>query len=385
MPSEEVFPGRVLIASPPPTAIGGVANHTRLLVQNLAGMRLFDQWLPLRERSARSEVRALVHAVGIVRWVGELAFRRPDVVHLQVTSPGLPRDALYARIARLFGTPVLAHLHTSGFLDDPGTLERLRRVAARCEAVVVMSETVRRDVEKALGDSVGQVHVIANPAPPMPEPAAPGPRGNAAVSLLCVGQVSREKGQLPLARAVERLRGEGLDVALVIVGPSILSEDDTKALHACEGTSVVGPLRGPELTAAYDAAGLFVLFSRTEAEPLSLLEAMSRGLPVVATRTGSVAELVNAPRSGNVVVDVDDEESLAREVRALCADPTALRGIGAANREWVRTHRTVRAHVLAISALYRRISHRHESGEPPQVTVDGSLGTHGPHPGDHVG
>jgi glycosyltransferase involved in cell wall biosynthesis len=77
------------------------------------------------------------------------------------------------------------------------------------------------------------------------------------------------------------------------------------------------------------AADLFVLSSRWEGQPLSMLEAMSEGLPVVVTSVGGIPEVVEHGVSG-MIVPPDDAAALAAAVICCLRDPERRRSLGQA-------------------------------------------------------
>ena len=102
-------------------------------------------------------------------------------------------------------------------------------------------------------------------------------------------------------------------------------------LAAAEGVARLLGTRPPEeMPAAYADADVFCLPSWWEAMPLSVLEAMSAGLPVVASDVGDVSRLVT-PECG-AVVPAKDPQRLADALRGLLVDPELRRRQGEASR-----------------------------------------------------
>jgi glycosyltransferase involved in cell wall biosynthesis len=102
---------------------------------------------------------------------------------------------------------------------------------------------------------------------------------------------------------------------------------------------------------------VFVLTSKMEASPVSILEAMASGKPVVATRVGSVPETVIEGRTGYLVAP-DSADEVAANVLELLGDPVRAAVMGQAGREEVVAHwsieRMVEGYEEMLSGIYRR-------------------------------
>jgi glycosyltransferase involved in cell wall biosynthesis len=110
----------------------------------------------------------------------------------------------------------------------------------------------------------------------------------------------------------------------------------------------------------FAAASCFVLPSRTEGTPLTVLEAMSCGLPVVATSVGGVPDVVTDGVTGRLVA-AGDEEALASAMYALAVDPESGRAMGERGREQALARFDVRAMVRSYEALYESTYGRREA------------------------
>lgn len=349
---------RVYVASPPGSAVGGVASYTTALVDQLPGVTRFNQWWPLSQRSSRRFVRNGVHALGLVRWAAALA-RRPDLVHLTVTSPGIARDVIYLRMARALRVPAVAHLHTSGFTGDgasPRAVAGLRHIIRCADATVVMSDLAADDICAATAVDRRRVYVVPNPAPKL-APAQSQPREDQCeMTLLCVAELSRLKDQAGLAEAVSRIRDRGHDVRLRLVGPRGDIDDATYArLSAQRGVTLVGVVRGSALTRQYQSVDGYVLFSRSEAEPMSILEAMTCSLPVIGTAVGSIPSTLAAAGEGNVVIAPGDVDALIAALQMWIDDPAQRCATGEANARWAKENRSLARHAERLDEVYTEV------------------------------
>ena len=177
---------------------------------------------------------------------------------------------------------------------------------------------------------------------PLPE-GEPGPRVDAPgpPRILFVGRLVARKGVDRLLDALATISDREWKLEIVGFGP----ERDPLERRAAElGLSdrveFLGRVSSEELVAAYRRATCFVLPAtldeRADTEGLGvvLLEAMSYGVPVVATRRGGIVDIVEDGRTGLLVED--EPRALARAVARILDDPKAGCALGVAGRSSVR-------------------------------------------------
>ena len=108
---------------------------------------------------------------------------------------------------------------------------------------------------------------------------------------------------------------------MVGAGDTPIHEREIKSLFANSGVdhvSFTGVLKGKNLIDMYQLADVFVLPSHSEDQPLTLIEAMSCGLPVVSTSVGSIPGLVKNGING-ILVNPNDASDLYRALSEICA------------------------------------------------------------------
>lgn len=96
---------------------------------------------------------------------------------------------------------------------------------------------------------------------------------------------------------------------------------------------------------------VFALASRTEGSPVALIEAMSAGLPVLATSISGVFELLGGPEAA-VLVDPDDLPGATAALVSLCGDAERRARIGAAAQTLVRARRSIDLEVARTESMY---------------------------------
>lgn len=152
--------------------------------------------------------------------------------------------------------------------------------------------------------------------------------------LLCVARLIARKGQHHLIEAVKRLTGAGVDVTLDLVGDGdawVANEAQARAIGVADRVRFCGYVPREQIAAQYAAAHVFVLASYNEGMSVATLEAMAAGLPVVVTRTGGTAELVEEHVNG-LTFDWADLDALTVHLRRLADDRALMHRMGAASR-----------------------------------------------------
>lgn len=181
---------------------------------------------------------------------------------------------------------------------------------------------IRRSLIQTRGIDPGKTEVIHNSVDFLYDP----PDRTSAPDCVFgyVGRVQKEKGiydlLLALAKAKACFEGIRLELHGAVYDRDHLKSEITR-LGIEDSVRVAGPFKG----SVYDVMhrfDIFILPSRWEGFPYSLLEAMNAGLPVIATNVGGVPELVRDGENGCLVVR-GDSNGMAAAMVALAGDPAA--------------------------------------------------------------
>jgi len=278
--------------------------------------------------------------------------RRSDLVHVHGFST---KNVLVTAVARALGNPIVLSLHTSGF-DEPPAIRRQGALAwwSFTAADLYLSVSpVLVDACVAAGLPADRIRLVPNGIDTERfAPATAVERQDARRQLLLaddrpvivfVGFFSRDKQPRVLFDAWLRLRGDhGIETTLVFVGATSSAYFEVDATLADQmradaellGVSerVVFAGVSHDVPAYLRAADLFALPSRREGLPVALLEAMSCGLPCVASRLpGATDEVISDGENGRLV-PVGDVEAFAGAMADLLRDRLRASAMGAAAR-----------------------------------------------------
>ncbi len=198
-------------------------------------------------------------------------------------------------------------------------------VVAKCEGEADMIRRVDANVNIRLVPN-GVDLAAFQPGEPMPDS---GP-----LRVICVARLIERKGQQHLIEAVKRLRDDAVDVRLELIGTGdaqAANQQQADQLGVADRVVFAGYVPREQIAARYAAAHVFALASFNEGMSVATLEAMAAGLPVIVTRTGGTAELVEDGVNG-LTFDWADVDLLTAHLKRLALDRRLARAMGAASR-----------------------------------------------------
>jgi len=294
----------------------------------------------------RNPVRRLLlfgrSLVALARWCAGPGAR---IVHVHMAARGsMYRKALVVAVAKAMRRPVVLHIHAGSgdidaFLDrlGPSRLRILRMAFAASDRVLSVSASGAGTLRARLTDD--EIIVVPN-APPDVVPNPPREEREEIEILFLGGFDNPVKGGAVLAEALPALFEHCPRTRVLLAGPG----QGPGSLP--DGARWGGWLDEEAKDRAFRGTDIFAMPSLSEGLPVVLLEAMARGLPVVASRVGGVPEVVTDGVDA-VLVDPGEAAQLACRLGELAEDPERRRKLGEA------AHRRMRR--LADDDVYGRL------------------------------
>ncbi len=290
----------------------------------------------LRGSDLLSKVSAL--ATGLIRLWTLLRRGHFDVIETFTYDSNL----LALPLAWLAGVPVRIATHHGMIEGFPRWIERLHSWLVNIGLASVLVSVSNKALEQAAnaGTRRERMIVIQNGIVPSHRDQtqvsmARGEIGLAAadIFLLSVGRLVYQKGHEFLVRAMPIVLGRYPQVKAVICGDGSLRNEldaQIRDLQLVDSVLLLG--NRTDIDRFLSSADIFVLPSRWEGLPVSLLEAMGMGLPVVATRVEGVEEVVQ-DRVQGLLVAPEDPAALAAALIELVGQPALRDRMGLAARK----------------------------------------------------
>jgi glycosyltransferase involved in cell wall biosynthesis len=351
--------------------VGGAQSYVRDLVSAAAGEG-FDVAVaahgdgPLKTAAAQLDVpffpltrvrRRLspIHdPLGIVELTRLFRRLRPDLVHLNSSKAGVLGRiaAVLARVpVRIFTAHGWAFKATSG-VDSHLYLLADRAVEPLTSMVICVSENERRAGLSA-GVCTEERSIVIRNAVEIAATPSPARSGDRQVQIVSVGRLAAPKDFSTLIAAVARLPEGRAHLRIFGDGPLRSElEAERRALAVDAVVEFAGEV--PDVRPYLEDGDVFVLASLSEGMPVSVLEAMAAGLPVVASAVPGLEEVVVDGQTG-FLTPPGDAAALAARLGQLIDDPSLRTALGEAGRARAEEHFSLPAWRDAHFSLYRSL------------------------------
>jgi phosphatidylinositol alpha-1,6-mannosyltransferase len=251
----------------------------------------------------------------------------------------VPAGWVALALRRLCGLPYLVRVSGP---DIPGFEERYARLYPVLTPII---RSVWRNATMVVAKCDGEAAMIRRVDPSLAPVLAPNgvdvrafrmaaPRNSGPLRIICVARLIERKGQRHLLAALRRLRDAGVTATVKFVGTGDAAQAyraEADRLGIADLVTFTGYVPRERIADHYADADVFVLPSHNEGMSVATLEAMAAGLPVVVTRTGGTAELVQEGENG-LTFAWGDVETLVQHLAYLAANREVVRQMGAASR-----------------------------------------------------
>ena len=317
-----------------------------------------DGWLAAEMKKRHVPVLLLEnggsgHVTLIRELVSTIRREKIDLIH----SHEFLMNTYGAVASILSGVPQLATVHGRQYYGDRLRRRAMYRALSRRSCLVAVCEATKEYLVQRVGVAPRRVRVVHNGVNVEEvgrgEDSRMGSGASQRVQTICtVGRLSRVKNHSDLLVAVRELINKWPDLQLLVVGRGRLEgvlKQQVMELGLAQNVCFAGHLEN--LREVWPRVDVFVLPSLSEGLPLSLLEAMAAGVPVVATRVGGVGEAIEDGKTG-LLVPPGDRQALAEGIMKLLDDRTLARQMGKSAQETVVRRFSLTQMVQAYQGIY---------------------------------
>ena len=317
------------------------------------------------------EISPLRDLVATLRLARLIRRERPDILHTHTAKAGTV-GRVAALLAGRRAPPIVVHTFHGHVLRGyfgplRSRLFRLleRWLAARTTALIAVSPQVRDDLV-SLGVATPERFAVIRLGIELDQRVAGGQNGRLEsrrylgiptdrFAVGWIGRMTAVKRTDDVLVAFKRLRDDGVDAVLCMVGDGPDREQLERRAHelgVVRDTLFLGYQE--DVAPFYAAFDALVLPSSNEGTPVSAIEALAAGRPVVATRVGGVPDVVQEGEDG-FLVEPGATDELADRLAQLARDPALRERMGSTGRERVLPRYAVERLVDDVDRLYRSL------------------------------
>lgn len=302
------------------TESGGIASVLKILKTS----GLLEQWNIelIQTHTNKSRFfglnKAYLFACSLLKLTYNFLFGDIGFAHIHISSRGsFTRKSTVILLCKLCNVPVILHLHGSEFQEfynnESSALKKLwiRTTFDYCDKIIVLSTQWKSWVQTIVREK-GKISIIYNAVA-----SAPGiqieriPR-----TVLFLGRLGQRKGVFDLLEASRLLVEEFPDFKLILGG-----DGDIKACQKIvndnfleNNVTIAGWINGDQKEKLLSTSDVFVLPSYNEGFPMSILEAMSAGIPIIASNAGGIPDAITSGIEGTLI-DAGDVPALYSALR----------------------------------------------------------------------
>lgn len=343
---------KVLVMGMVPPPVGGMATFISDMLNAKFNENIKIQHFDTTKKTSQNRLlftAILYHFFLILKLILTIVIGRPKIIHIHICSFfSFYRSSIDIIMAKLLLRKIIVHIHGGYFDQFYNSSNQLgkyyiKSILNAANVVIVLSEywedffshvlnknkitIVKNGVNisdykkigrKRLGNSQNKSKYCEN------------------INLLYIGGVSKNKGIMDLIVAVLKLKNKSLKFNMNLVGPEIEDgvleqiENFCKINKLFEIINIKGTLIGKEKNEVYKDATIFILPSYAEGLPITIIEAMACGLPIISSKVGGIPEVIKENING-FLIDPGDVDMLTERIEFLIKNKNIREDMGKNN------------------------------------------------------
>jgi len=370
---------KVLMFGPGLNIQGGITSVEQLIINNsLANIKI--RHVPTIIRGSVGQ-NILVFAKAIQSLCWSILTKEVDIIHIHFAERGSTiRKSILMAIGLLFRQSIILHAHGATYQEFyaglPQPIQKLLRfLIGNCSKTIVLSKSWQNYYSSKFALAPDQTVVLYNPVEiPI---SIPNRLGRTHLKFVFLGRIGKRGGALDLAESLISFPKQdkgAFDLIAAFAALPAASRHCTELVLAGDGDleaanqliiklgleakiTILTWLNPEQRDRLLSTADAFILPSYHEGLPMSMLESMAWGLPVIATPVGGIPEVIHNGHNG-LLVDPGHQAQLVHAMQQLIEDEALRVSLGIAARQSVE-HCDVRNYMESLSKLYTLVANQY--------------------------
>jgi glycosyltransferase involved in cell wall biosynthesis len=362
---------------------GGITSVEKLII-NHASSKHQIRHIPTIVRGSAWE-NIIVFTKAIQDLCGAIFQKEVDILHIHFAERGSTlRKLIPISIGLLFGKPIILHAHGATYQEFYEGLPTFARqvvgfLIRKCTKIIVLSKSWQDYYSTKFSLDESQAIVLYNPVQiPL---SIPNRRGRKQLKFIFLGRIGKRGGALDLAQSLISFPKQDKGAFDLIESFAALPEIDrnrTELILAGNGDleaaheaiaklgltakiTVLTWLNSEQRDELLATADAFILPSYNEGLPMSMLESMAWGLPVIVTPVGGIPEAI-CDRQNGLLVNPGNQPQLTQAMQELIRDEDLRISLGIAARNSIK-HLDIHNYINSLSNLYTSVVNNSDVAE----------------------
>ncbi len=300
---------------------------------------------------------------GYFHFAGVLLFHKPDIVHIHSSfGPSFYRKMPFIYMASWRKVPIINHIHGADFDEffvnaSESKKEKIRKVYSKCNMLIALSEEWKERLSQIVPSE--RITIIENYSVLHEDALVERNNRKCNNTVLFLGELGKRKGCYDIPAVIEQVKKSVPNVRFVLAGAG--TETDEKAIrqlieekNVAENVVFPGWVRGKTKDKLLKEADVFFLPSYNEGMPMSVLDAMGYGLPIVSTNVGGIPKIVHDGENG-YCCEPGDLARMGMGIEDILSNKEKRNALAEESLSIVKRGYSLEAHLKLLKAAYERI------------------------------
>lgn len=351
---------KICMVVPNESVKGGIAA----VVNGYRGSRLEQDFdiLYVQSYVDGNKAQKLLKAIGgYISFLKVLCGNRIDVVHIHSSfGPSFYRKLPFIWMASMAKIPIINHIHGADFTSfyvnaSVGKKRLIHKVYEKCSIIIALSDEWRENLSQIVPRE--KIAVIENYSILHEEAMGRKRKKEEPYQVLFLGEIGERKGCFDIPYVVKDVVKEVPNVVFVLGGVGKIDEvmQLARKCHCSDYITFPGWVVDKKKDKLLKESDLFFLPSYNEGMPMSILDAMGYGLPVVSTNVGGIPKIVQNQRNGASILP-GDKEGFAKNIIEILTHEEKRVAYGKESYEVVKKQYSLDSHINRLEQIYSYIS-----------------------------
>lgn len=294
---------------------------------------------------------------GYTHFAKVLLVDHPDIVHMHTSfGPSFYRSLPFICMAGWAKKPIINHIHGSEFDKFYTNASRkkkrlVRKAWEKCARFIALSESWKERFAQVV--PLEKITVIEN----FSIVRNRVDRSRCRNQMLFLGTINQMKGCYDMVDVIKRVAASIPDVKMVVAGDGEIEQvkANVNAKDLAKHFTFPGWVRGEQKNKLLEESDVFFLPSYTEGMPMSVLDAMGYGLPIVSTNVGGIPKIVHDGENG-FLCEPGDVKGFADAIIQILIDDDKRKFMGNQSMKIVKDRYSLEAHLSLLENVYREVN-----------------------------